>query len=186
MCPKRRASRMRRLLLLPLLIATAACVRMAPVSRTPYDGWINDLNERLRWEQNGELRPLGALKQALEESRRFHYTAEPAAAPWKTPLELAEAGGSDCKNLAIWTISRAWTLSPGIHITLVVGQMKFRGEHAWVEVDAGGQVWWADPSVRQGKRLGLAATFYDRIPHYAYAYDGAIFGPQYAFVWVRR
>lgn len=173
---------MKTLLLAVLLITTAACARMAPVSSTPYDDWVNDLNKRLWWELEGDLKPLGALKHALEESRRLRYVSEAPRAPWKTPKEVDEAGGSDCKNLAIWTINRAWELAPGMTIKLVVGKMKFRGGHAWVEVVVGDQAWWADPSVQQGKRFGPASSFYDRVPVFAYEYDGLTFGKKFAFL----
>jgi hypothetical protein len=170
------------LILAALAITTVACVRMAPVSSTPYDPWINELNERLWRERDGDLKPLGALNQAIEESRRLRYILEAPKASWKTPREVDELGGSDCKNLAIWTIHRAWELSPDMNIKLIVGKVKFRGGHAWVEVLAGGQVWWADPSVRQGKRIGLASSFYDRTPRFAYAYDGQTFSQKFEFL----
>ena len=172
---------MKTLLLAVLMVLTAACVRMAPVSSTPYDDWVNDLNKRLWWELDGDLKPLGALKHALEESRKLRYVSEAPTAPWKTPKEVDEAGGSDCKNLAIWTINRAWELAPGMTIKLVVGKMKFRGGHAWVEVLVGGEAWWGDPSVQQGKRFGPASSFYDRVPVFAYEYDGVSFGKKSAF-----
>jgi hypothetical protein len=172
---------MNKLFLANLVIATAACVRMAPVENTPYDDWVNDLNKRLWWEFDGDLKPLGALKHALEESRKLRFISEVPTAPWKTPKEVEEAGGSDGKNLAIWTINRAWGLAPGMTIKLVVGKMKFRGGHAWVEVLVGDQAWWADPSVQQGKRFGPASSFYDRVPVFAYEYDGLTFGKKSAF-----
>jgi hypothetical protein len=178
---------MKTLFLAVLLITTAACVRMAPVSSTPYDNLLNDLNKRSlhsvvgRAELDGDLKPLGALKHALEESQKLRYMSEAPTAPWKTPKEVEEAGGSDCKNLAIWTINRAWGLAPGMTIKLVVGKMKFRGGHAWVEVLVGGEAWWGDPSVQQGKRFGPASSFYDRVPVFAYEYDGVSFGKKSAF-----
>jgi hypothetical protein len=178
---------MKTLFLAVLLITTAACVRMAPVSSTPYDNLLNDLNKRSlhsvvgRAELDGDLKPLGALKHALEESQKLRYMSEAPTAPWKTPKEVEEAGGSDCKNLAIWTINRAWGLAPGMTIKLVVGKKKFRGGHAWVEVLVGGEAWWGDPSVQQGKRFGPASSFYDRVPVFAYEYDGVSFGKKSAF-----
>ena len=63
----------------------------------------------------------------------------------------------------------------------VVGKMKFHGGHAWVEVLVGDQVWWADPSIQQGKRFGAVSSFYDRVPVLVYEYDGLTFGKKFAF-----
>ncbi|HYL80294.1 MAG TPA: hypothetical protein VEU07_05745 [Candidatus Acidoferrum sp.] len=170
------------LILVVLAVAISGCVRLAPISQTPYDQQMEDLNRRLWWELNGDLKPLGALKRSLEESRKLQYLSQAPDAPWKTPKEVSGSGGGDCKNLAVWTISRVWELSPGADIKLVVGSLKFRGGHAWVELHLNGQVWWADPTVRQGKRFGLASSFHDRIAKYAYAYDGLSFNKKYAYL----
>ena len=91
------------------------------------------------------------------------------------------AGQGDCEDFAVWTIQRAWALARGLDVRLVVGRLKFGGGHAWVELVAGGEVWWADPTTRTGVRLAPAAAFHDRVPRYAFRFDGVRFGGQVAY-----
>ena len=52
------------------------------------------LNKRLWREMHGDLKPLEALKHALEESRKLRYVSEAPTAPWRTPKEVDEAGAT--------------------------------------------------------------------------------------------
>lgn len=172
--------RVKALLTLLLLLAVAGCAaRTVPVSSTPYDAHIERLNRRL-CDETGS--PVCALQRALEESRRFRYAPDPPGTDlWKTPREFEAAGRGDCKDFAVWTIRRAWALARGLDVRLVVGRLKFGGIHAWVELVAGEEVWWADPTARRQVRLAPAAAFHDRVPRYAYRFDGIRFGEPVAY-----
>ena len=169
---------MRRAGLVVLLLLVGGCVHLIEVHRTPYDESIFDVNKRMCLQRGGAwiydkhpspnggwycrnpVSGIDALQAALAEAKRFPYASGGAINSWKTPNELELAGTGDCKDLAIWTITRAWELAgDGLDFKLVVGKIKFRGGHAWVEYMAAGEIWWADPSVQRGKRLGRAGSF---------------------------
>jgi hypothetical protein len=167
------------LLALAMSVAAGCAVRTVPIGSTPYDGQIERLNRRLCTEADS---PVCALRRALEESRQFRYVPdEPGTDIWMTPREFETAGQGDCEDFAVWTIQRAWSLFRGLDIRLVIGRVKFGGGHAWVELVVGGQVWWADPSMRPYARLAPASAFRDRTPRYAYRFDGVVFREKVAY-----
>jgi hypothetical protein len=164
---------------LMMLVATGCAVRTVPVGSTPYDGHMERLNKRMCVESGS---PICAVQRALEESRRFRYVPDPPGMDiWMTPREFEAAEQGDCEEFAVWTIQRAWALSRGLDIRLVLGRVKFGAGHAWIELVTEGEVWWADPTTRKGLRFAPAATFHDRVPRYAYRYDGIVFKEKVAY-----
>ena len=147
------------------------------------------------------MMPRDALRRAVRECKKF-YAYDYAAlrsgirTPWKTPAELDADKKGLCRDFAIWTIARTWTLCGGLvlpdEILMVIGHVDARSEaenawHAWVELvdrDEHQVViyrGWGEPTPGYSVDEAPAEEFTLRVPRYAQLFDGEVFDQEFEY-----
>lgn len=142
-----------------------------------------------------------ALRQATREAKAMSYDREELRQvvarlvpdQWQTPAETSVERQGLCRDFAIWTCWRAWSLAGGLvppdRILMVLGHVDAAGRaqgqwHAWVQLDVGGEVLWAEPTPGYHEQVDALAWFAGRFPVYAQLYDGEVLDQEFEYRWV--
>jgi hypothetical protein len=109
----------------------------------------------------------------------FTYEVAPLSLDWRTPAETAKSRKGRCVDFALYVLDAVSRANPEAKLRLIVGDAPQAGRHAWIEMDEGETVTWADPTWGEVHER----EWWDvRTPLWAYEWDGRGFGQKYEYV----